>query len=56
MQLLFGVFSLATYSLTGNKKPGGSILHPHHQFLKEIGNLLKGHILTPPVLLESLRD
>ena len=43
MQLSFGVFRLATYSLTGNKKPGGSFLHPHHQFLKEIGNLLRGH-------------
>ena len=31
-------FRLATNSLTGNWKPGGSILHPHHQSLREIGN------------------
>ena len=29
--------------VTGNKKPGGSILHPHQQFFKEIVNLLRGH-------------
>jgi hypothetical protein len=43
MQLSSGSFRLATYSLTGNKKPGGSILHPHQQFFKEIVNLLRGH-------------
>jgi len=32
---------LATNSLTGNWKPGGSILHPHHQFFEEIGNLMR---------------
>ena len=35
MQLLFRVFRLATNSLTGNWKPGGSILHPHQLLLRK---------------------
>jgi len=40
-KLLFGVFRLATYSLTGNKKPGGSNLHPHQSSL--IMPIRQGH-------------
>ena len=40
MQLSCRSFRLATYSLTGNKKPGGErIPHPHHLLFEEARNL-----------------
>jgi hypothetical protein len=55
MQLLFGNFKLATNSLSGNWKPGG-ITPSAPPILERDWKLLTGSNLTPPVLLESLRD